>query len=176
MTSDSLRRLSSGDELRLFVGLALQPFVAAALGFASFPLVDYTGRPLYGGFPADPVASAISFSFGVGIVALVVTVCGALPTVLYLLKRGRLTLKQVLVGGAVLGNAPFIVLVAGILVSHVARGMMSPDVGQLWYGFRGAIRATAISSYLGVGSAAVFWLVAGRSIGAASGHSSEVVS
>jgi hypothetical protein len=161
------------------VGLAIQPFVAAGLAFVSFPLVDYTGRPLYGGFPVDPVASAISFSFGVGLVALVVTVCGVLPTVLYLLKRGPLSLKKVLVGGAALGNAPFILLVAAILVSHFARGTMSPDVGRLWYGFRGAVRATAISSYLGVGSAAVFWLVAGRRLGAASdsgapGNTSEV--
>ena len=141
--------------------------MAGALAFMAFPLVDYTGRPLYGGFPVDPAGAALSFSFGVSIVALVVTVCGAVPTVLYLLKRGPLTLKKVLVGGAALGNAPFILMVAGIVASQVFRGTMSPDVGRLWYGLPGAIRATAISSYIGVGSAAVFLVIAGRRIGAA---------
>jgi hypothetical protein len=156
--------LSSKDEIRLFAGLAVQPFVGAALAFLSFPLVDYSGRALYGGFPADTVDAAISFAFGVSIVALFVTVCGALPIVLYLLKRGPLTLKEVLVGGAALGNAPFILVVAGIVASQVARGTMSSEVGHLWYGLPGAIRSTAISSFIGLGSAAVFWVVAGRRI------------
>jgi len=160
------RSLSPGDELRLFVGLAVQPFVAAALAFMLFPVVDYTGRPLYGGFPADPVDAAISFSFGVGIVALVVTVCGAVPTVLYLLKRGPLSLKTVLVGGVALGNAPFILVVAAVVATQVARGTMSPDVVRLFYGLPGVVRAIAISSYIGIGSAAVFWVVVGRRIGA----------
>jgi hypothetical protein len=171
--------LSSGDELRLFAGLAVQPFVAAALAFMLFPVVDYTGRPLYGGFPADPVDAAISFSFGVGIVALAVTVCGAVPTVLYLLKRGPLSLKKVLVGGVVLGNAPFILVVTAVFATQVARGTMSPDIGRLFYGLQGVVRAIAIGSYIGVGSAAVFWLVAGGRTGAAShtgapGESNEV--
>jgi hypothetical protein len=160
------RRLSSKDELRLFAGLAVQPCVAGTLAFISFPLVDYTGRPLYGGFPADPVDAAISFSFGVTIVAFVVIVCGALPTVLFLLKRGSLTLKQVLVGGAALGNAPFILTVAVIVASQLVRGTLSPDIGHFWYGVRGATRAVGISSYIGLGSAAVFWVVAGRFLGA----------
>ena len=164
VTTDS-RSLSSGDELRLFVGLAVQPFVAAALAFVLFPVVDYTGRPLYGGFPIDPVDAAISFAFGVGIVALVVTVFGAVPTVLYLLKRGPLSLKKVLAGGVALGNAPFILVVAAVVVTQVARGTMSSDAGRLFYGLPGVVRAVAISSYIGVGSAAVFWLVAGRRIG-----------
>jgi hypothetical protein len=108
--------LSSKDELRLFAGLAVQPFVGTALAFISVPLVDYSGRALYGGFPADSGDAATSFAFGVSIVAVCVTVCGALPTVLYLLKRSPLTLKQVLVGGVALGNAPFILMVAGIVV------------------------------------------------------------
>jgi hypothetical protein len=40
-------------ERRLFIGLAVQPFVTALLGLALFAVVDYTGRPLYGGRPVD---------------------------------------------------------------------------------------------------------------------------
>ena len=52
------RTLSPADELRVLLGLAVQPFVTALLAFSIFPVVEYTGRRLYGGRSADPVDAA----------------------------------------------------------------------------------------------------------------------
>ena len=98
-------------ELRLFAGFVVQPFVAAGLGFLCFPLVERSGRALYGGTTDDATRAAVSFAAGVGIVAFFVTLCGAVPAVLWCLKRGRLTLKHVLLGAVGLGNVPFAIIV-----------------------------------------------------------------
>ena len=93
MTSQS-RTLTPADQLKLFVGLAVQPFLAAAVAFVSFPLVllDRAGRTLAGGFPSDPTDAAISVALGVGVVALFVTLVGVLPTAVWVAKHRRLTL------------------------------------------------------------------------------------
>ena len=56
------RTLTPADEMRLFAGLAVQPFVAAGVAFVGFPvfLLDRTGRTLAAGVPSDPTAAAMS--------------------------------------------------------------------------------------------------------------------
>jgi hypothetical protein len=157
---DRPRRLSPVGQLRLVAAFALQPVVVAALSFVVFPLVDYSGRALYEGTPSHPVGAALSFAIGAGLVAFVVTV-GAVPIVSWLLSRGPLSANQVIIGGAVLGNVPFALTVMAIVVTQAVRGTMPSDVGHLWYGVAGAIRAVALGSFLGTASAAVFWGVAG---------------
>jgi hypothetical protein len=63
--------LRPADEVKLFAGLAVQPFLAAGVAFVSFPLVllDRSGRTLAGGFPSNPTDAAISVALGVGVVA-----------------------------------------------------------------------------------------------------------
>lgn len=141
------RRLSSAQEMRLFLGLFVQPFVAAGLAFVAFPVVEHTGRALHGRISVDPLDAAASLAAGVAIVAFLVTLCGAVPAVLWLVRRGPLTLKTVLLSGLVLGNAP-------VLIGAVLAGFGS--------GAFGAIRAIVFGSYLGFGSAFVFWVVTVR--------------
>jgi hypothetical protein len=145
------------------LALAVQPFVAALLGFIIFPVVDYTGRALYGGRPFDPLDAAISFAAGAGLAGLLVTALGAVPTLAWLLKRGPVTRRQALISGAVLGNVPGLLIVGGLAASRLSQGAM-PDL-QLTYGPAGAVRAIAIGSFIGAASAAVFWRLAGRYIG-----------
>ena len=64
------RTLSRADELRVLLGLAVQPFVTALLAFISFPVVDYTDRYLHGGRPFDAVDAALALATGVGIAGL----------------------------------------------------------------------------------------------------------
>lgn len=66
------------------------------LGFASFPVVDYTNRALRGGAPVDALDAAIALSPGSAIVAGLVTLLGAFPIVAWRLNRGRFTLREVL--------------------------------------------------------------------------------
>jgi hypothetical protein len=148
--------------MRVMLGLVVQPFVAALLGFIVSPLVDYTGALLYGGHPADPFDSAVSIAAGIGFAGVLVTAFGALPALAWLLKRGPVTRRQTLISGAVLGNVPFILIVGGLAAGRLSQGAM-PDL-QIAYGPAGALRTIAFGSFIGTASAAVFWCLAGRSI------------
>ena len=84
--------LTPAEENRLLLGLVAQPFVAAALAFSLFPLVDYTGRMVYGGGRAvDLMDAAPGFAIMAGVVASFVTGLVAYPGILWLLKSGPLT-------------------------------------------------------------------------------------
>jgi hypothetical protein len=131
--------------MRLLVGLALQPFLAAGVAFVSFPLLlDRSGRSLAGGFPADATDAAASVAFGVGIVAVFVTVVGVLPAVVWILKRRPITLPLALLFGLAFGNLP-------VVLGRVLAG---------GYGVAGALRGHAFASVIGLTGAAGFWVIA----------------
>src|SRR4029453_7864144 len=78
-------------DLMVVIGFAIQPFVCALLAFVSFPILEYTGRGLYGGRPADPLDAAIAVAAGTGLVGFFVTLVAALPSFLWLRSRGLLS-------------------------------------------------------------------------------------
>jgi hypothetical protein len=130
--------------MRLFVGLAVQPLLAAGVAFFGFPLLlDQSGRTLAGGFPADSTDAAASVAFGVGIVAVFVTVVGVFPTVLWILKRRPVTLALALLFGLAFGNLP-------VMLGTVLAG---------GYGVAGALRGLAFASLIGLTGAVGFWLI-----------------
>lgn len=143
-----LRRLTPADEMRLFAGLSVQPFLAAFVAFASFPyvLLDRAGRTAAGSYPNDPTDTAMGLAFGVAIVALVVILVGVLPTAVWIVKRRRLTLAYALVFGFGFGNLP---VVLGAVLSG------GPGAG-------GLLRTHAFASLIGVTGAAVFWAISIR--------------
>ena len=133
--------------MRLFVGLAVQPFLTAAAAFVSFPLLlDRSGRTLAGGFPADAADAAVSVAFGVGIVAVFVTVAGVLPAVVWILKRRPITLTLASLFGLAFGNLPVVI---GTLLAG-------------GYGVAGTRRGLAFASVIGLTGAGGFWLIAVR--------------
>lgn len=146
-----VRALSPRDERRVFLGLLVQPFLAAALTYLAFPVIDATGRPLYGGRAGDSSDAAIALSLGVAVVAAVITVAAALPTAVWFMKRTTITLGRAALFGLLLGNIP--VVVGSILAGS--------------YGPAGTARASVIGTLLGVSGAALFWLIAirGQNIG-----------
>jgi hypothetical protein len=89
-------------------------------------------------------------------VAFFVTVCAALPIVLMCLERGPLTLKQVLLSGAALGNAP------GALIALLAFVTGQGANGASWFWSIDALRALAIGSLFGLTGAALFWAISIR--------------
>jgi hypothetical protein len=145
------RTLSSTDERRLFLGLLVQPPFAAALTYVAFPLIDATGRPLYGGSTPDTADAAIAVALGVGVVAAVITVLCVLPTVVWVMKRTTVTFGRAALFGAAFGNIP--VVVASALAGN--------------YGPAGAVRASVIGTVLGVSGATLFWVlvIRGRTLG-----------
>lgn len=156
------RTLSSVEQGRLLAALAVQPFLAAATAFFSFPLLlDRTGRTMAGGFPSDPTDAAVSIAAGVGIVALLVTVIGVWPTALWLVKRRTLTVRQVLGFGLGFANLP------------IAFGTVLTGGG---YGPAGLLRGSVFASVIGVLGAAAFWLIVIRGRESAAVRVAELIS
>ena len=139
----------------MFLGLLVQPPFAAALTYVAFPLIDATGRPLYGGSTPDTADAAIAVSLGGGVVAAVMTVLCVLPTVVWVMKRTTVTLGRAALFGAAFGNIP--VVVASALSGN--------------YGPAGAMRASVIGTVLGVSGATLFWILVIR--GHSGGHSEQ---
>jgi hypothetical protein len=154
--------LTPAQESRLMRGLLVQPFVAAALAFALFPLVDYTGRLVYGGGrTVDPIETAVGFGVMAGVVASFVTGFVAYPSLRWLLKRGPLTRAQTMTGGIVLGNVPGALIVLLLAARHLGR-QVTPTLENTTYGAGGAVRIVVLGSIVGLVCAHVFWWLAGR--------------
>ena len=148
-------------EFRMLAGFAVAPPTAVLIALATYDVLWYAGR-LPHGTPIDSLDAAVSFGAGVGILAVVVTIFGALPAVVWLNRTRTLSLSRLLLLGAALGNVPFALIAVGVVAAHLANGTLSPDVGWYWYGFSGAAVRTAMGLICGLGSAAAFWLVALR--------------
>jgi hypothetical protein len=123
--------------MRVFVGLVVQPFVAAGLAFVSSPLMEWSGRAIYGGIDVDPVHLAITQAFGAGVAAFFVSILAALPAAVFVLKRHELTLRRALLWGVLLGNIPSLL------------GRLLAGVG---YGIVGLVRLVLYASFLGMGA------------------------
>ena len=134
--------------MRMFAGLAVQPFLASAVALVAFPvlLLDRSGRTLAGSFPGDVADAARSVAIGAGIVAFFVTLLVAAPTAVWLTKRRVVSLRDALLLGVGFGNLPFI-------LGTVLGGS---------YGVAGFVRGMAFSSLLGLIGSAVFWAIAIR--------------
>lgn len=117
---------------RVQMGLAVQPFVAAALGFAFFPVHAAS----HGGRSTDLLGTAIVHAVFVGITATLITGCAAYPVLCWLLARGRVTLARTVLIGALLGNIPSAIALLGIAIGTVNRAGALPDpailVGGVW--------------------------------------------
>jgi hypothetical protein len=124
--------LSPAGERRLDVGLMVQPFVAGLLGFALIPVVGV--------------------AFFVGIFAIPITALGAYPVIMRLLRRGTLTLRHSLLGGALLGTIP------GLVGDALTAARLAERNDWLF----SAMRPIVFGLLIGIGGAAVFWWLAGR--------------
>jgi hypothetical protein len=146
---------------RLLAAFAVLPFVNGLLGFVGFPVVWYIGG--HTGRPHDPDQVARTFGILSGILGLIVTAAGAVPVVLWLMKRGPVSLGQLMTVGLVLGNAPFVLYVVGLVlpltITHVIAGTMSQHLMPISDLVAGTLRALAIGSVMGTVSAIVFWMV-----------------
>ena len=98
----------------------------------------------------------------VGVVAALVTVGGAVPVVLSLIKRGPLTVGRLVLAGVALGNAPLALYAAAVAffaILHLAAGTMSQHLMPLSSLLAGTLRAVLFGSAMGAASAVVFWFV-----------------
>src|SRR5690349_13928850 len=149
--------LSAAAQGRVAIAFLLVPFASATAGVVVFPLVAFG----IGGRPTDMLDGAVAFGLGLGLASVFVTGFCAFPLFVWLSKRGPVTLAHTLLAGAVLGNLPGMLITIRLLSMGV--GWEEAFVGDGAWLF-GAFRAVLFGSAIGLASAAVFWMVAGRAL------------
>ena len=146
---------------RLLSAFAILPLVDALVAFVLYPTLWWL--PTTAVFRApDTIQVASGFAILAGVVGLLVTTCGALPVVFWLLRRGPLSFAQLALAGLALGNMPFAIYAVAMIpfaIGHLVAGTMAQHLAPLSELLAGAVRALVIGSMLGVMSAVVFWLV-----------------
>ena len=152
--------VSSRAGLRLLLGFAILPPAAALVMFATCLVLWGVGAWALEGTPSFDVA--VSQGIAVGILAASATVLGAVPAVAWLIHRGELSFRNVVLLGVIVGNAPFAIIVISILATQFVRGTLSFDVGQLWFGWYGLVRAIVLGVCFGTTLAMLWWVVAVR--------------
>jgi hypothetical protein len=158
--SQEIRADAKLAELRLVMAFATLPMFAAllmyglCLGLWSADLWVFEGTPSADG--------AASLALSVGIIALVMAIFGAVPAVAWLTRRGSASLPGLLAAGAVIGNVPIAVIIAGTVLVQSVRGGLSRDVFTLWGGPFGIGRAIALGLFFGMASAVFLWVIAIR--------------
>jgi hypothetical protein len=145
---------------RLLGGFAGAPLTAVVVALVTYDALWYSGL-FSGGAPIDSIDAAGSLGMGVGILAIAMTIC-SVPLVAWLNSRGPLSLRKVLLLGAVLGNVPFAIVIIGEVLAHPMRETLSGDIGRFWYGFTGAVQRVTVGLACGMASGGVFWLVGVR--------------
>lgn len=154
-------RLTPAQEMRVLVAFAAQPLVAALIAFAIFPIIEWTSRWLDGGRFGDPLQAAVSVALGAALVTILVVPLVALPAFAWLVRRGPLTRRRVLVSGALLGNVPGVAIVLLVAVHALTSGNHL-ELTRVTHDPLGLIRAGALGSFVGLVSASVFWLMIRR--------------
>jgi hypothetical protein len=141
--------------------LAVLPLLDALVAFVAFPVLWCCGGRA-GLQLMDPAEAARTFAVLSGVLGVLVTLCGALPVVWWLMKRGPLTLEQLLIAGLALGNAPFaayLCFLAPFAIMHVMAGTMSEHLLPASELLATAVRSIGIGSFMGSLSAVVFWFL-----------------
>jgi len=134
------RSLTPKEEMRLFKGFAVQPFLAAAVGFLAFPLL-LLGRE---GRLADPASGAIGMAIHVWFGALLITIFCVVPTTVWVVKRIRVSFLQSLAWGFAFANLPMVAVT-------IAVG-----------GAEGLLRSHSYLTIIGLAGATAFWTIAIR--------------
>lgn len=169
MTSNAANASPSG--VRLLLAFALMPVINALMAFVAFPTMQTLRER--GEFDVVVSSDHGTYILAVltGLTAAIVTIAGAVPAFYTMVKRGPVSLKQTLLAGLALGNAPFVVITLVTIMfalMHVAAGTISDHLAPLPDLIAANLALIAIGSSFGVVSAAIFWAVAIRGTGISS--------
>lgn len=138
--------------LRLLSGFAAAPVAAAVISVGLLDVFWHAGL-LPDGAPPHSLDSVAAVGLGVMILA-VMTLGAAMPGILWFNKRGWLTLGNLLLLGAVVGNLPLTVITGSVIVSGSDTALAAS-----WFSLSGILVRVAMGVLAGAGGAATFWLV-----------------
>jgi hypothetical protein len=82
------------------------------------------------------LAAARGLGLGVAVLAVPVTVLGAVPAIAWLITRDRLSLRRLVRWGCLIGNAPYAIIVVSVFAVQLTRGTRFSEVVQ-WFGWFG---------------------------------------
>jgi hypothetical protein len=161
---------------RLLLSFALMPVINFLLALVAFPTLQILreqGRfqMVVGDDHGTYVLAVLT-----GLIAVVVTVAGAVPVAFTLMKRGPVSLKQTLIAGLGLGNAPVAVIalfMSMFAVMHVVNGTITDHLVPLRSLAASGLLLVAVGSMFGIASAAVFFGVAIRGTDASTSTARE---
>jgi len=136
------------------IGFFLMPVAAALAAFVVFALPGAFADVRV----SNPIGMAVGMGLIAGVAAIFVTVFCAVPALVWLRRRGPVSLGHVLGAGAFLGNLPIAATSLLVFREQIAHGTplrvtQSPET---------FIRLIAAGTFVGIASAAVFWLIAIR--------------
>jgi hypothetical protein len=138
------RTLTPAEAARVVLGLVVQPLVTAAAGFFGFFLLIRNWTDARWQFPGSPTEAAMSVAAGTAFLSVAVTLLGVVPTVVWIVRRRRLTFTHALLFGLAFGNLPMV-------------------LGTLFFdGNWNLLRTHAFGSLTGISGAAAFWLISIR--------------
>lgn len=146
---------------RFLVALLVLPFADATLGFTAYPVVWWIGDR--GARMVEPSQGAGPVAVLSGVLGLFVMIAAAAPVTGWLYRRGRTSIRDFTLAGAVVGNLPFaayLCFVLAMTVLHFTAGTLREHLsspGQLLAGGAGVL---FLGSVLGGASGAMFWLLA----------------
>jgi hypothetical protein len=145
------------------LGFAVLPLTQALLVYSAFPLLwQFLGHASLR--PVNPDQTALAMAITTGLFGVLVTICGAIPVVFWLMGIQRTSFHALVSAGAVLGNAPFafyvLALVLPATIVHLRFGTMSEHIIPVADLMVSTLRIVVLGSSLGAISAAVLWLIA----------------
>jgi len=144
---------------RLWLAFALLPVANSLFGYALFPIFWWLGGQGSARL-VDPASGALAIGILSGVLALLVTICGGIPVLFWLRRRGPITLQQTLAAGVLLGNTPlaaygFASLVFALM--HLLAGTLSEHLAPPTGLVLATVRVVLLGSVLGLASALVVW-------------------
>jgi hypothetical protein len=149
------------DRRRLVFAIFLLPLFDALLGYITIPFLIRTDA----GQAAGSGQASVVFATLSGVLGLLVTITAAAPIAYWLERRGRMSLRDFTLAGALVANAPFaayLCLALAFTLLHLAAGTLGQHLSSTGELLAGGARALLIDSYMGAASGAVFWVIAIR--------------
>ena len=147
---------------RLWLAFALLPVANLVFGYALFPIFRWLAD--HGSArPVDPAGEALAIGILCGVLALLVTICGGIPVLFWLRRRGPITLQQTLAAGVLLGNTSRVcdlrVRLTVFALMHLLAGTLSEHLAPAAELVLATVRVVLLGSVLGLASALVVWIL-----------------
>ena len=143
-------------EMRMLVGYVLLAPFSGVVMYLTVVGQLALGVWFFNGEPRHDVAPGLALAVAV-FAAPIATIAGAVPGVAWLIRRDRLTLRNLLLSGAVLGNIPIAILMILAILEQYRKGTLSTlpwsaVLGPPWL----------LGAWFGVWGALFFWFVSIR--------------